>query len=451
MQSRAMRRAVTAAVTIMIASSVAAFADTVPADGDAVTAGNQALVVLPDAMPGQVVTWPVDFRLTCSGTSHPVAGTTIGLELLSATVPLDGVATATATTIGPVPDGWPAAGESCPSPTPTVASDDPSTVTLTMPSTPGNGYEFSLMWSRSEATGLTGGSAVTFRVDVVGNTPPTLHLPDGVTRQATSPAGATASWTATATDDEDAVAPTPICDPASGSTFPLGSTTVHCSVTDDGGLTVRGSFVVTVDDTIAPKLVGLPDDRAVTTTDPTGTTLTYHPPSATDAADPDPVVHCLPASGSRIGLGKTTVMCTATDATGNRSTGSFDVVVTYADAVAWTARWGEPVANGGAPFVANPGRTVPVKVEILADGVGQRSGVAVLTVSDCAGNAVGGPLPMTWSGGRWNVSLDTATLGGPGCYVAEASLDGHVAGSFRIDLRGAEPASIGSPKAKPRK
>jgi hypothetical protein len=57
---------------------------------------------------------------------------------------------------------------------------------------------------------------------------------------------------------------------------------------------------------------------------------------------------------------------------------------------------------------------------------------------------------MTWGGGRWNGSLDTSSLGGPGCYVATASLDGHAAGSFRIDLRGADPAAAkDAKKTKP--
>ena len=111
------------------------------------------------------------------------------------------------------------------------------------------------------------------------------------------------TWTATATDAEDAVAPTPSCAPASGSTFPLGQTTVHCTVTDGGGLVVDGSFVVTVDDTIGPRIVGLPADQHLTTSDPSGTTLPVHRrrPRPTP---PIPIpVGCLPASGSHIGGG----------------------------------------------------------------------------------------------------------------------------------------------------
>ena len=440
MHHRSIRRAVTASVTILILSSIAAFADTVPADGDAVTTGNQALVVLPDAAPGQVVTWPITFKLTCTGFNHAAPGATILLDLASASVPLDGHASATSTDIGPVPASWTPAGEGCPSPAPTLASNGSSTVSLTMPSTPGDSYLFTLMWSRFGVTGLSGSSAITFQVNVVSNTPPTLHVPANISAEATSPAGAAVSFTATATDAEDAPPPTPSCAPPSGSTFPLGVTTVQCSVADSGGLADSGSFVVSVADTTDPNLVGLPADQSVVTNDPSGTTLAYAAPMATDLADPSPTVGCSPASGTHIPTGTTTVTCTATDASGNDRSASFDVHVTYVRPVLWSATWGEPVATTGSTFIANPGRTVPVKVRIFADGVEQTHGEVVLATSTCAGVA-SGSMTMSWGGGRWNASLDSGSLGGPGCYVSTATLDGHVAGSFRIDIRDTAAAS----------
>ena len=64
--------------------------------------------------------------------------------------------------------------------------------------------------------------------------------------------GAVATWTdPTVTDDVDSglVA---ACAPASGSTFPLGATTVTCSVTDSAAHTTTDTFTVTVVDTTAP-------------------------------------------------------------------------------------------------------------------------------------------------------------------------------------------------------
>jgi hypothetical protein len=446
MQRRPFRRALVAALTTLILMTVAAYADTVPADGDAVSPGNQSLVTLPDASPGQVVTWPVDFHLVCSGSStHVAPGTTIQLDLASATVPLDGEVSATSTSIGPVPADWAPSGQGCGSPAPTLASNGPSTVSLTMPTTAGNGYFFTVFWSRFGATGLIGSTAISFQVNVVGNTPPTLHLPTAVSTEATSPAGADVTWSATATDNEDATPPTPTCAPASGSTFPLGITTVHCTVTDGGGLADSGSFLVSVEDTTVPKLFGMPGDQDLTTTDPNGTILTYESPTARDLADASPSVGCTPASGSHIPVGTTTVTCTARDATGNHVSDSFAVHVTYVPPVTWTATWREPVATVGATFVANEGRTIPVKVEMFANGIEQTHGHALLALASCGGTTAGS-IELTWDAGRWNGKLDTSMLGAPGCYLATTSLDGNFAGAFRIDLRGADPAPASNGK-----
>jgi hypothetical protein len=447
MQSRIIRRAAVATLACLLLASLAAYADTVPADGDAVAPGVQSLITLPDAAPGQVVTWPVSFKLLCAGLSHADVGSTIQIALDSVSVPLDGAATATDTSIGPVPDTWISAGQGCPFPLPSLPANGPSTVTLTMPSTAGVADQFTLIWAKTGSAGITGTSAITFQVNVVGNTPPTLHLPGDIVAEATSPAGADVNWTATATDNEDTTPPTPTCAPASGSTFPLGATTVHCTVTDSGGLKDSGSFLVTVADTTAPKLVGMPADKNLTTGDPSGATLSYKPPTATDGADPSPSVSCTPSSGSHVAVGTTTVTCTATDATGNHASDSFKVTVTYVSPVVWSAIWGEPVATSGATFTANPGRTVPVKVQLFADGVEQTHGTAVLTVTSCTG-AAATTVTLSWSGGRWVGNLDTSTIGGPGCYVATASLDGNVAGSFRIDLRGDSAAAANGPKSK---
>jgi hypothetical protein len=74
-----------------------------------------------------------------------------------------------------------------------------------------------------------------------------------ITVEATGPQGAVVTYTATATDDRDQH-PSLSCSPASGSTFPLGRTTVACTATDASGNTAHGSFTVTVVDTIAPRV-----------------------------------------------------------------------------------------------------------------------------------------------------------------------------------------------------
>jgi hypothetical protein len=99
----------------------------------------------------------------------------------------------------------------------------------------------------TEITVLGGGTGT--------NTPPSLVLPGAVTAEATSSAGAYVTYVVSATDAEDDPAPTPSCDIPSGSLFPIGDTTVECTVTDSGSLTDTGSFTVHVEDTTDPVVV----------------------------------------------------------------------------------------------------------------------------------------------------------------------------------------------------
>ncbi len=88
-------------------------------------------------------------------------------------------------------------------------------------------------------------ATATTSIGIVDTTAPTLNLPDSVSTAATSDSGAPVSWTATATDAVWQTV-TPVCTPSSGSTFPIGSTTVTCTATDGAGNTSSGSFDVTV-------------------------------------------------------------------------------------------------------------------------------------------------------------------------------------------------------------
>jgi outer membrane protein assembly factor BamB len=75
-------------------------------------------------------------------------------------------------------------------------------------------------------------------------TAPTLALPGTIVAAATSPSGANVTFSATATDPDDAA--TVSCSPSAGSTFPAGVTTVGCTATDTAGNAATGSFLVVV-------------------------------------------------------------------------------------------------------------------------------------------------------------------------------------------------------------
>ena len=74
------------------------------------------------------------------------------------------------------------------------------------------------------------------------------NLPGKLTVNATSPAGATVSYTPPTVVDEDSPLPLVDCLPASGSLFPIGLTTVSCTATATGDVNspVTATFTVTV-------------------------------------------------------------------------------------------------------------------------------------------------------------------------------------------------------------
>jgi hypothetical protein len=209
-------------------------------------------------------------------------------------------------------------------------------------------------------------------------------------------------------------------------------------VTDLGGLTTTGGFDVTVVDTTDPVLAGIPADTDVISSDPTGATLAYSTPGATDVVDPSPDVTCSPASGTHVGTGPTTVTCVATDASGNSASDSFDVTVTYRAPHTAGATWQDPVDGTGSTFSANPGRTIPIKVRLSVDGAEVTTGSALVEITPCGGGT-GLELALTTGGGRWNASLDTSLLVGS-CHTVTAWVQGLEAGSFRLELRDTEPA-----------
>ena len=96
---------------------------------------------------------------------------------------------------------------------------------------------------------------VTRTVNVVDTTKPTIEAHGDETAEATSSAGATVSYTSPATADNYDAPGTATCLPASGSTFPLGDTTVTCNATDSAtNAATPTTFAVHVVDTTKPTL-----------------------------------------------------------------------------------------------------------------------------------------------------------------------------------------------------
>ncbi len=177
----------------------------------------------------------------------------------------------------------------------------------------------------TDATGNTGSDSVTVVLDT---TPPAFHdVPRDVTAEATGAAGAAVDFVAPTATDVLGADVAVSCTPPSGSTFALGSTEVHCTAMDARGSTAWASFTVTVLDTTAPTLSGVPGDITVVTSSASGAVVAYTPPTATDVVDGAVSVSCSPATGSAFAIGTTTVQCSATDTQGNTASAHFDVTV----------------------------------------------------------------------------------------------------------------------------
>jgi hypothetical protein len=158
------------------------------------------------------------------------------------------------------------------------------------------------------------------------HTPPFVDAHADVVAEATGPGGANVGFTApAASDDRDGAVPV-TCAPPSGSLFPLGHTTVHCSARDALGNTGESTFDVVVQDTTAPSLT-VPAGVTANAASAAGALVTYTA-TASDLVEGTISASCDPVSGGVFPIGHTTVTCVASDQAGNRSSPrTFDVFV----------------------------------------------------------------------------------------------------------------------------
>jgi HYR domain/RTX calcium-binding nonapeptide repeat (4 copies) len=176
-------------------------------------------------------------------------------------------------------------------------------------------------------------------------TAPVIAVPEeDITEEATSTEGAVVTFEVSAEDDVDGQVEVS-CTPESGSTFPIGTTTVTCTAADEAGNEATETFTVTITplpDTTPPTL-DVPDDmRVFFTGDVTSGVITWEV-TAQDNVDGtatleedntvtqddvggDITMGCSPPSGTTFSRGVVyTIRCTATDEAGNTATASFTI------------------------------------------------------------------------------------------------------------------------------
>ncbi|MFN3255130.1 MAG: HYR domain-containing protein [Ilumatobacter sp.] len=220
----------------------------------------------------------------------------------------------------------------------------------------------------------------TFQTTDLDSGAPSLTLPTTPVVAPNDPGAATAvvSFAATATDAEGNgpghTSSVPVeCVPASGSTFPLGVTTVDCTASDLLGNTAAGSFTVRVDD-VEPPVVSPP---TVTTfaLDPGAASgpITFSPIATDNAGTPNVV--CTPASGVVLPPGDHDVSCTATDGADNQTTAQFTLTVSAATtpttaapttAAPTTAAPTTAAPTTAAPTTAPPATAAPTTVTVTS-------------------------------------------------------------------------------------
>jgi hypothetical protein len=163
-----------------------------------------------------------------------------------------------------------------------------------------------------------------FMITVIDATPPVLNYPDEITASAAVGAcAADVSYDVTAVDN--CSDPEIICQPPSGSSFPLGNSNVVCSAVDAAGNADTTSFPVTVVDTQAPVIIVPSDTVFANDPDDCGAVASY------DAAVVDncgeATISCQPPPNSYLPVGANPIVCIAADNSGNADTATFTLVV----------------------------------------------------------------------------------------------------------------------------
>ena len=152
-----------------------------------------------------------------------------------------------------------------------------------------------------------------------------IEVPADIQVNATSPAGAVVFYDVKARDADNK--PVPVsCVPRSGSTFPVGTTFVHCTAPDGpNGELALGGFLVTVVDP-GPTLKVF--DMVVEADQPTGTEVTVYPIVASDVVDQNLFIQCLPPVPNFFLLGESTpVACEVRNRFNQHADGVFTVNV----------------------------------------------------------------------------------------------------------------------------
>ncbi|MBX7093572.1 MAG: HYR domain-containing protein [Flavobacteriales bacterium] len=300
--------------------------------------------------------------------------------------------------------------------TPVATDNCSATVTQTSGAISGSSFSVGTSTVTYTATDPAGNTATcSFTVTVVDAQAPVItSCPSNISVNASAGiCGAVASWTApSVTDNCSGATITQTSGPASGSTFPVGVTTIVYTATDGAGLTATCTFTVTVTDNQAPTISGCPSNQTLPNTNNVcGRVVNWTAPTATDNCTGATITQTSgPASGSTFPIGVTNIVYTATDASGNTSTCSFSITITDTQnptIVGLPSNMSVPANSGGCTGTAS--WTAPTATDNC-------SGV---TITQTAGPASGSSFPS---------GLTTIT------YTATDASGNTATGSFTVNV-----------------
>ena len=164
-----------------------------------------------------------------------------------------------------------------------------------------------------------------FDVTVISEViPPTIICPnDIIVANEPGLCYALAEWAVPSATDNCGVSAV-ICEPASTSFFPFGTSTVNCTAIDISGNTSSCEFTVTVIDTETP-IIACDDITAIADPNTCDAVVTW-PDFVSDNCGISSFI-CDQPSGSSFPVGTNTVTCITMDASGNEDVCTFDVNV----------------------------------------------------------------------------------------------------------------------------
>jgi N-acetylneuraminic acid mutarotase len=318
--------------------------------------------------------------------------------------------------------------------------DGPRPVTCNPPS--GSQFSFGLTTVTCSASDTRGNTATrTFTLTVQDTNAPFLNVPfQPFEVEATSAAGATVNFGQAVSASDNVDGPiTPSCTPSSGSTFPIGPTTVSCRATDaHGNQSSAKTFTVRV---IDPPVVIVPSNITAEATGAAGAAVLFTVSASTflDGAlpvqcfvvtsfvDGDVQLGASVVPGAMFPLGMTTVGCLATSPS-NDTDGRL-LTITVADTTSPVVRLVTPLPEDLIPTAP---AMVAVDVEVI-----EAVGVTAVKINGVVASAIG----ATAQGTLWRTSVSAAP--GVALTIAATATDaaGHTgAMSAIIDNDGIESA-----------